>query len=94
MVNDFANCVGPGWRPLVMPLIELCQKHGVNIHQVKEKFGGLRFYVGFAPEEIHTAIGIAEARSTETCEDCGAPGWQHSIRGWLRTLCAKCANQQ
>jgi hypothetical protein len=58
--------------------------------QVKEKFGGLRFYIGSGSPEIYAMIRMAEAISTRTCEDCGSPG-KTRPGGWIRTLCDSCA---
>jgi len=57
------------------------------IVQVKEKFGGLRFYVHNGNERVHSYINFAEAMSTCTCEICGKPGFIGSVRGWEKTLC-------
>jgi hypothetical protein len=54
--------------------------------QVKEKFGGLRFYVDGANKEHHNFIWFAENMSYRTCEECGAPGKLYT-GGWHRTLC-------
>lgn len=56
--------------------------------QVKEKFGGLRFYVDGGDEVTHAYITMAESMSGVTCEACGAPG-KTGGRGWIRTLCVK-----
>lgn len=82
-----------GWQSLVSPLIDLCEQHGVEILQIKEKFGGLRFYVGEMSDEnvasLSTAINVAEDASFRICQDCGAPGVLRG-GGWLRTLCHDC----
>ena len=57
--------------------------------QVKEKFGGLRFYVGAADEEVNGMIRMAESMSYKICEECGCPG-RPSKEGWIRTLCPPC----
>lgn len=54
--------------------------------QVKEKFGGLRFYVQAATDEHYNYITFAESMSYRTCEECGAPGKTYTD-GWHRTLC-------
>jgi hypothetical protein len=77
---------GPGWRSIIEPLMERCQKEGVSIFQIKEKFGGLRFYVGPASDDLHKAIHESEDKSFTICEQCGAPGQLRSD-GWIRTLC-------
>lgn len=82
----WGNEVGVGWHPLVVPLILRCQTEGVEILQIKEKFGTLRFYVGGCSIALQDEIDAAEKLSGHLCEDCGAPG--HLRDGsWLRTLC-------
>lgn len=58
----------------------------VVIHQIKEKFGGLRFYYEGGDAQIRGMVTMAEAWASRTCETCGAPGKIRS-GGWLRTLC-------
>lgn len=79
---------GPGWRSLYEPLIVRCKADGVEILQVKEKFGVLCFYVASASDDLRAAIAAAERQSTRTCEQCGAPGRLYTD-GWLRTACLK-----
>ena len=63
--------------------------------QVKEKWGGLRFYIiGYCASddennEVYTLIDAAETKSLEVCEECGEPGKCTDSR-WLRTLCPRC----
>lgn len=54
--------------------------------QVKEKFGGLRFYVNAATDKQYAYISFAESMSYKTCEECGAPGKTYTD-GWHMTLC-------
>jgi hypothetical protein len=54
--------------------------------QVKEKFGGLRFYVQAATDKHYNYISFAESMSYRTCEVCGAAGKRYTS-GWHRTLC-------
>ena len=54
--------------------------------QVKEKFGGLRFYVNGATDKHWNFISVAENMSYRTCETCGAPGKTYT-NGWHTTLC-------
>lgn len=58
----------------------------VTIQQIKEKFGGLRFYFEGGDEYCRGAAWFAEKLSTSICETCGAPGKQ-SGDGWIKTLC-------
>jgi hypothetical protein len=84
---DAQACVGPGWAGLVKEGFDLCLRRGARIHQIKEKFGGLRFY---CDNEWGLEESKLEERSLTICEECGAPG---EIRdtGWWKTLCDSCA---
>ncbi len=92
----FGIGVGDGWFNL---LYDLCKKvveldGEVHLVQVKEKFGGLRFYIdGTKNEEVWKVISEAEERSFHICEKCGKPG---TLRegGWLLTLCDKCDEER
>ncbi len=54
--------------------------------QVKEKFGGLRFYYDGGDDYISGLVSMAESWAYHTCETCGARGTlRHG--GWVRTLC-------
>jgi hypothetical protein len=81
---------GRGWQGLYLPLIARCQAEGVPIHQVKEKFGGLRFYVGGGSPELEQAIEEAETLSYKTCEDCGTTEGVETKGEWIRSLCSGC----
>jgi hypothetical protein len=61
--------------------------------QVKEKFGGLRFYTNGTSDEIHKLISEYESKSYATCEDCGKPGKSRGS-GWIRTLCDECGSKR
>jgi len=63
----------------------------VRAVQVKEKFGGLRFYIHGADDEVFGMIEMAEMMSYVTCEKCGHHGKMHRRGSWLKTLCTKCA---
>ena len=54
--------------------------------QVKEKFGGLRFYYSGGSDFTNGVINMAEAMSYITCEFCGQKGSQRN-EGWIITLC-------
>jgi hypothetical protein len=78
-----------GWYPLIQELIEDLIKLGWNrqVCQVKEKFGGLRFYINEGSKEIHDRISKAEADSYTICEETGLPGKLRTDLGWHVTLC-------
>jgi hypothetical protein len=64
-------------------------------HQVKEKFGGLRFYTSNALDEDWAYIRFAEWMSYNTCETCGATrDVKQYNRSWIATRCATCAEAE
>ena len=88
-LEDALSCVGEGWSKLVTKAYKACAENDVCILQIKEKFGGLRFYVGSAPNEVLDIITEMEKKSVKTCEICGDVGKIRSV-SWLTTLCDKC----
>ncbi len=84
----FFEC-GPGWYSLIQELIEDLINLGWNKQttQVKEKFGGLRFYINEGSKEIHDRVIKAEIKSYSTCEKCGSSGEARRDIGWISTLC-------
>jgi hypothetical protein len=83
--------VGVGWYPLIKDLIIDLIELGWDKQtcQVKEKFGGLRFYIKGASNEVHKRISQAENLSYETCEKCGEKGELRTNIGWHTILCDK-----
>jgi hypothetical protein len=64
-----------------------------KIRQVKEKFGGLRFYYDGGDDKLYGAVMMAEAMASKTCEVCGRPGERRG-GDWIQTLCDTHYNQQ
>lgn len=60
--------------------------------QVKEKYGGLRFYTTAASDYQDGAIAMAESMSFRICDVCGAPG-NPNTSGWIRTRCETHINE-
>ncbi len=81
--------VGYGWYPLIKDLIIDLIDLGWDkqIIQVKEKFGGLRFYINEGSEKIFNRISEAEKLSYELCEICGNKGELRKDKSWITTLC-------
>lgn len=61
--------------------------------QVKEKFGGLRFYTDYSTGEISGAVSMAERMSYKICERCGGTDNVTQTKGWIITLCQKCMRE-
>ena len=81
---------GDGWFELIYKLCEDIEELGVDdgfeVMQVKEKFGGLRFYTNYGTEKVYSLIEKAENKSFKICEVCGKPGRPRG-NGWITTLC-------
>ncbi len=87
---------GDGWFNLLWrlcddlePLVAKYEKqtgHRFQVVQVKEKVGGLRFYVENANDVIRQRIELAELESFKICEVCGNPG-QRQSHGRIQTFC-------
>ena len=90
--------VGPGWWPILESLCGQIQHHvdwknkksevvaQVTVDQIKEKFGGLRFYYSGGDDAIDGMVSMAESWAAHSCETCGAPG-ERRDGGWIKTLC-------
>jgi hypothetical protein len=90
-------CVGEGWWPILEALCGNIQSHidwkfrkdpipQVVVHQIKEKFGGLRFYYEGGDEAIQGMVTMAESWAYRSCETCGKPG-KPSTSGWIKVAC-------
>ena len=100
--REMLHDVGAGWWPLTEALHEKLKAidPDYKIVQVKEKFGGLRFYYETSQEDkdtwykMYLLVSEYENESYRTCEECGSKenvttatferGW------WIRTLCPSC----
>jgi hypothetical protein len=92
--------VGKGWYPIIERLSSNIQQHiewknretevvpQVVVEQIKEKFGGLRFYYQGGDENVAGMVRMAEAWADVACEECGGIGKRRG-GGWVRTLCDK-----
>jgi hypothetical protein len=69
-----------GWWPIVERLVEQLVALGWDrrVAQVKDKLGGLRFYVGERDEAMVEAVARATEASESTCQACGAGGLAES----------------
>lgn len=62
----------------------------VEAAQVKQKWGGLCFYVDKGDEYAQGCIDMAESMSYITCEECGSTDQVKSTTGWITRLCGSC----
>lgn len=94
MVNTMNNytrdsaklSVGPGWSKIIDEIFDKLPSDAF-ITQVKEKFGGLRFYVDGVDSDFYDFIQGMEEKSLTICEMCGQPGKPITDRGWIKTRC-------
>lgn len=66
-----------------------------RIVQIKEKFGGLRWYDNGVPTSIHKEVRDIirkyEDLSEKICIRCGKPA-THTTSGWITYVCEECFN--
>lgn len=99
---------GEGWFDLLLELsidienevIAHQAEHDVEMQylpyvvQVKEKFGGLNFYMSRENAKISKLIFDAAKRSETTCERCGMLAKTRNIGGWCYTECTRCYEER
>jgi hypothetical protein len=61
----------------------------VKIDQIKEKFGGMRFYYSGGDKKVDGMVTFASYLASKTCEVSGEKGELCSNRGWYKTLSPK-----
>jgi len=83
-----------GWFGLIKTVIEELIALGWNkeVTQIKEKFGGLRFYAYDVPEGGYDIINKYQNMSFHICEVCGNEGALHNNNGWYKTVCEEHKN--
>ncbi len=66
----------------------------VEVLQVKEKYGGLRFYTLGHSDEIEHYINTAESMSYHICMTCGSTKDVTLTDGWIEAICKKCLDER
>lgn len=91
LTPEIPDGVGKGWVPLVDMLIQNLKAAGWDGQsvQIKQKFGGLRFYIGKGTEQMRALIHQAENDSFKICEACGGDGARNG-EDYIQTLCTDC----
>lgn len=110
-VFTYILCCGLGWREIVFKLTDEIDtiwegykgKKGRNcweIHQIKEKFGLLRYYVECPRDEEDASrrrektwdvISAVQEASARICERCGKEGHLVTLNLYMATVCSDCA---
>jgi hypothetical protein len=98
------GCIAPdGWKDIVLETDEMLAyiDPDYEIHQIKEKFGTLRYYYGsehnfssIQGKIMYAITQAAEARSSRTCEVCGKYGELDTSKYYIRTLCEEHLDKQ
>ena len=106
--------IGRGWMPLIEFVCSYTQNcideyklPQLEATQVKEKFGGLRFYYCWRSDDhipkddepermdwIEDMISFAETISEHICETCGTMVGVSQTTGWIVTLCENCMKER
>ena len=89
--------IGEGWMSLVIELLDKIQHlvdnnpeySGLQVIQVKEKYGELCVYLNYYYKEIEDIIEEYEEKSCYICEVCGEKGEIRNINNWYTALCDK-----
>ena len=104
--KKFGFDCGPGWIKILDDLFSkldstLAADIELQLLQVKEKLGGLRFYCRIEPQppediyrQIRRQIDIAQAWSFHICESCGRGGQLMKRDGFYFTACERCCRQE
>lgn len=95
-----------GWLPIIDKLCGAIQNYidkttrytkdgpikpeQVTCVQMKEKFGGLRFYTNGHDDIVEGMITMAEYICDNTCQDCGSEQDLGVTSGWVSILCRNC----
>jgi hypothetical protein len=98
---------GTGWKGIVDHTHEKLKyiDPDYKITQIKEKFGGLRYYFdtslyygSIAHEIMDDIVKSAEYEASNTCEICGTSKYGAEVetrveRGWYYTYCKECSDK-
>ena len=101
MLLPFGFEHGDGWFDLVWRLCDRLEsvvaaaekETGLSFQvlQVKQKFGGVRFYTNYSNDAISRLVETAQTESIHICEVCGGHGRRRST-DWVETKCEEHAN--
>jgi len=102
--NFYFEC-GDGWFLIIdalcsklRGLADRAKTEPPTASQIKEKFGGLRFYIdpldslewGEYVDAVYAVVNMAETLSFRTCESCGRAGFPRDAK-WTKCYCRWCA---
>jgi hypothetical protein len=98
---------GNGWIDIIDELCcqieQYCMDNNIlpmpEVHQIKEKFAGLRYYLSNEDDNMSHLIRLAEKKSFKTCEICGSTkkvtsGPDTPGGYWISTRCGECRSKE
>jgi hypothetical protein len=105
--EPFGHECGEGWKTIINDTHRKLKYLDSNykIAQIKEKFGGLRYYYDTSLEYTNTVSQImedvvraAEEKASRTCDKCGTSDYKDKVdlrihRGFYYTNCEECSNK-
>lgn len=102
---DWGFECGSGWFNIIDTLCQEIQYHidqkvvglrqddrmsiQVIAGQIKQKYGGLRFYYTGGDDTVSALVSFAENLSNKTCEHCGQVGKKRNA-SYIEVLCDEC----
>jgi hypothetical protein len=106
--EPFGHECGEGWKTIINDTHRKLKYIDPNykIAQIKEKFGGLRYYYDQSFESyddvrreiMEDVVRAAEREASRTCEKCGTSDYKAQVdlrihRGFYYTNCEECSNK-
>jgi hypothetical protein len=96
--RGWSGCDAPdGWKEIILAADQMLAHvdPDYQIHQVKEKYGTLRYYYattapGIANDIMRTIAKWAEMSSAYVCQRCGGPEAELTRTSLYETLCEEC----
>lgn len=98
---------GDGWYMLLEQLMRSIESHldpenswprkeriPLQITQIKEKWGGLRFYYDGGDDIVTGMVRLSENLSYHICERCGSTKNVTQTKGWIKSLCEDCIKEK
>lgn len=91
---------GDGWYWLIDNLCSCIQNYidandrpQIEVTQIKEKYGTLSFYYIGGNDMVDGMVWLAEEMSGTICETCGTTKNVTQTKGWIKTICKKCLEE-
>ena len=106
--EPFGHECGEGWKTIIKDTHRKLKyiDSDYKIAQIKEKFGGLRYYYyqsfesydDIRREIMEDIVDAAERKASSTCEKCGTSDYKAGVelrihRGFYYTNCEECSNK-